>query len=496
MKHSSAADERLLYRRQFFLGPAIRGVPIGWQEVRISSDLTLRTHPDLEVVHVSADLVSVTLLGIVVDPLRPHLDQEAICRELLSLGDDRAAIFRQLEGLGGRFIFMFVSQTQRWLVGDLTNSRPIFFVRDCSGRCWCASDPKRLADILGLELDEDVNRFLMSSFFQKGREPWFPGEKTRYMGVRRLLPNHYLDLASASILRYWPTDRLTIAPLHEAAAQSATLLQGMMRAAMARYPLAFAITAGMDSRTALAATHDYKAKDMVFYTGSMSGLPTDNSDVTIPATLLPRYGYQHEALDCSSPADPEFLELYTRNVTCARLERARGIYWTYKRFGGENRVVVHNGMSEVAKCFYGSSVRRRLTGGSLARLSHMGGNEYAIGQFSQWLEDAKTVCDVTGMGILDLFYWEQRAGSWGGMCHAEADIAHDTFLPFNCRSLITSMLSVEEKYRLQPYNELHRCVIAHLWPDLLDTPINPLDLKGKVRLLAKILVQRFVQRFM
>ena len=79
MEHRVKVDERLLYRRQFVLGAETRNVPASWQEVRLSSDLIIKAHPSLDVVHVSADSTSVTLPGMVVDSLRQHLDRIGKC---------------------------------------------------------------------------------------------------------------------------------------------------------------------------------------------------------------------------------------------------------------------------------------------------------------------------------------------------------------------------------------------------------------------------------
>lgn len=482
--------EGLLYRRQFLLGWERDKVPEGWATIDVAGKFLLSNHPDLNVVHVSSNGMIIYLLGFLVDPLRPTLDDFTLCEELILTGV-REEMIRRLEGWGGRFILLVVEERSAWLIGDLTASRPIYYICDGQGRCWCASDPKRLADVLELERDAHTNKFTQGAYFQHAREPWFPGDRTLYRGVRRLLPNHYLELASASPIRYWPRERRKILSLNDGAKYASQLLRGMMRAASHRFPLAFAITGGIDSRTALAALRDCQG-DIIFYTGTLSGVIEGNTDVSIPSVMLKQYNMMYNVLDCSKPADESFVEVYNRSVTAARDARLKGIYWTYRQFESEKRVVVLCVISEIAKCFYGSSKDRIVGGSRLARLVDMASDQHATRAFDNWLKKSQEVIQKNDFGLLDLFYWEQRAGSWGATCHVEADLAHETFLPYNCRALMNYMLSVEEKHRHGPTFALHRTMIEMLWPDLLSYPINPLSLKSYIR---KRIVKPVVQRF-
>jgi hypothetical protein len=70
-----------------------------------------------------------------------------------------------------------------------------------------------------------------------------------------------------------------------------------------------------------------------------------------------------------------------------------------------------------------------------------------------------------------LFYLEQRAANWGAMTQLEFDTAwRDILTPFNCRALVMTMLGVDEPLR---HEALYLRAIERLWPELLDSPINP-----------------------
>jgi hypothetical protein len=64
--------------------------------------------------------------------------------------------------------------------------------------------------------------------------------------------------------------------------------------------------------------------------------------------------------------------------------------------------------------------------------------------------------------------------------------------PYNCRDVLTTFLSVDERHRRAPDYALFRQLIERLWPDVLQEPINPRPrqsllqrLKGAVRSLPR-----------
>jgi hypothetical protein len=76
---------------------------------------------------------------------------------------------------------------------------------------------------------------------------------------------------------------------------------------------------------------------------------------------------------------------------------------------------------------------------------------------------------------LDLFYWEQQAGSWFAQNCLEFDTNwYDVFVPFNSHRLLKDMLAVDEADRQGPCHELYRQLMLRLWPAaVLSEPINP-----------------------
>ena len=59
------------------------------------------------------------------------------------------------------------------------------------------------------------------------------------------------------------------------------------------------------------------------------------------------------------------------------------------------------------------------------------------------------------------------------MSQLESDIAHDVFIPYNCRELLMALMSVDVKDRMTPRCHLYKKMCEHLWEEVLSEPINP-----------------------
>lgn len=167
--------------------------------------------------------------------------------------------------------------------------------------------------------------------------------------------------------------------------------------------------------------------------------------------------------------------MYRRNVSIARDgwgTIAQGMYQHYPK----ERVWVKGNCAEVARCaFYHSlsNYPEQVNAESLAALVGMGENAFAIKHFDKWLEGAWAAGERYGYDFIDVFYWEQRMGSWQAGSQAEMDFVQEAFAPYNCRELLETLLAVDVTYRCAPRYELFRRIALRLWEETLSAPINP-----------------------
>lgn len=89
-------------------------------------------------------------------------------------------------------------------------------------------------------------------------------------------------------------------------------------------------------------------------------------------------------------------------------------------------------------------------------------------QLEHWIEHAGT---TDALQLLDMFYLENRIGSWGGVFpYAEYYGPGFTIFPMCHREIIDEMASLPEQTRRD--ETFNRDVIAREWPNLLEWPFN------------------------
>lgn len=470
--------DTLLHRRQFLLGREDPLILPQWPRVDCGGGLCLAAHGDLTVVQVGRDRQRVTILGEILDPSDSNAGNDDIAAELLRTlerGADWNALIETTFRFGGRWIVIAVSGGEARLVHDAAGTKQVYYTDTRSSAklpLWCASQPGLLAELLGLATDPEVDALMQSEVFRREPQYWWPGDSSPISEVRLLLPNHYLDLNSGRPHRYWPTRSRTPVSLGEAVERCSGILRGTVLAASKRYPLTLPITAGFDSRVVLAAARPI-AHELNYYTFVFKKyLNSNHPDVIVPRRLLRRLGLEHHVIRCRNKRDRSWTQIYRRNhVAAANHDDWATISQGLYEHQPDGLLRMTATVSEIARCFYSKACRgKSLSARTLSGITGLGSSAFVISHFERWLE---RLPEGYGYDPLDLFYWEQRAGSWAAMNFQEWDIVQDVFSPFNCRELLVTMLAVEEQYRRPPAHVLHTRIMGHLWPQLLGEPLNP-----------------------
>jgi len=476
MKRERYDRARLLFRRQFVLGPRFVDTLAKWQRIEVKPSVRLTVHPDLPVVHASDGSASIVLLGYMLDPFRARATDADILAELLPKargGESPRAFIRATHALGGRWALVVDNGRDSWLFHDPCGYRQVFYTTGMSDGPWCASQPGLLAELLGLSLDKEAVSFIRT-YRRRNPQYWWPVDSSPYAEVLRLLPNHYLDLKEGRSHRFWPDRDLAPRTTDEVAAENAEVLQGLIRSAAHRYDLALSITAGADTRLLLAASRPV-AGEIYCFTMMYWDMNERTPDVWIPARLLGRLGLRHHLIPCPSHMDPEFRRIYERNVSFARLAYgtiAQGLYENYPA----NKLCLKGNAIPAVVPYYRERLRRHrpemdgreLDAKVLAYLTKRQ-EAFAMQAFDRWLSTVPS----TNIDALILFGWEDREGSWQATSQLEWDMVQEVLAPFNCRLFLENLLCVPESDRKKPPHVAHRKMIHRLWPEALAEPINP-----------------------
>jgi hypothetical protein len=471
-------SRRLLYRNQFILGPDFaEGEHFEhWKRIAVNASVHLTVHPDLNVCICREGGKTIALLGYILDPDHPGASDLDILKNLLADTENGGTVYRSTFGLGGRWILILDDGRMLTLFNDAAGLRQVFHTRDAmTGAVWCASQPIALARLLNRPITAEAEEFIDSYEFRSNPEFRWPADGSPFEGIRHLLPNHALDIATGRCRRYFPDGQLEELSPESAADRIGERLRGIMLAAARRFKLVISLTAGLDSRMVLAAARPIQ-NDIAVMTVRQIDKSDSHMDVGIAADLLAGIGLKQDLVASSLILDDDFLEIFHKNARPAHYIYLPDAFAIYKHYGLE-RVAATGSVSEIGRLSFrkqlGKPETRKITAYDLAKLQKMGRHPYAVRSFKRWLE---SIDQSRSIPLLDLFEWEQGHGNWLAMCQAEFDIAwQDIFSPFNCRRILETMLSVPARFRKGPDHALFINIIANLWPELLEFPINPGD---------------------
>jgi hypothetical protein len=479
--------DHLLFRRQFFLSPKHVSLFPSWKTEELSNGYHLTAHPDLKITRFKSTIVDVTLLGYILDPQSPEKSDSEILEKKAVSASSVNDLINRFYDCSGRYVCIVFIGGNVFLFSDTLGFRTVYY-RIVEKRFWCASQPSLLAEYFNLKPDKEIEDDLKNVILWSNRkEYWYPGTSSAYKDILRLLPNHVLDFSKSCQIRYWPATPLKSITTEKCIEESSELLQKTMESASKRFELEIAMTSGLDSRMVLAGCHTIK-RHPEFFTHTHPSLSIDGADIKIASMMCQQLGLEHKIIQHSEIIDSEFERIFKRNVTNARSGKMINAFTVYNHFMSRNkeRVVVHGVPGEIARNFFYKPPMINLDVKFLLYQSGMSHSRIARATFEHWLNEVTKIPEFQGVRILDLFYWEQRIGSWASMSYNEYDIAFESFTPFSCRKLLTLMLGVGSQHRTAPNFTLQRGIIHHLWPELLQFEINPAETLSKsIRKLLK-----------
>ena len=457
-------------RRQFLFGPSRTPSVDGWRQTTVAGDSLLESGPDLAVTRAEAGDRELIVLGFILDPTDPSRDNADIARELASV-PSLAELPDATARFGGRWAVIARQGAEGVVFTDPAGLRQVHYAFDASGRAWCASQARTLAARLGLPADDEADEFGRSLYFRSYPEAFWPADTTRYRSVRRLLPNHCLDLASGRTARFWPVRPLRPGPVEDPVETVAALLQGTIQAASRRQPLALALSSGWDSRTLLAASRGI-AGDLLTFTldnraGGVNGL-----DVRVARRLTGRLGVRHMVVDGRTP-ERQFVDALQDSVDAPHRYCAGHVSGLLRDLPAD-RLAVTGNLSELGRSYFQTHhPDLEPTGHGFAAVLNMERSPWAVAAIGRWADEAVPAAARYGHDPVDLFHWEIYAGTWLASGQAEWDMAAETLSPFNCRLILETVLSMDPAERILPANALHHRLMSALWAEVLVEPINP-----------------------
>lgn len=372
----------------------------------------------------------------------------------------------------GRYVFVILADSCRRLYLDPQGSLAVVFD---SSRKTAGST----VSVLALH-DQDHPIWSMPTGVFPDNRPmqYFPAGLTPDPSVRRILPNHYLDLDSWQTERHFPKSFREWTPQSEIAScveEIIACLRTTILAAVNSAPRVYmTLTAGHDSRMALACSKDvcnhieYVTFD---YRALRNPVGTSTVDVEIPRQFARQLGLKH----CILPAPetpPEGTRIgYLRRIGFAGGGgKARDFFWTCRQHLDMSGAWLTGFMGEIGRAKYLQRLAvapTRLTAREILDMMTVDSSDEFVSAIDTWLAELP---DVPAETVLDLVMIEFCMGCWGAphMCGA-APFAMNLAL-YSHRRVIDQMLRLQPGYKRD--EGLVRDIISRAWPQLPDLPFN------------------------
>src|SRR5690625_3621745 len=391
---------------------------------------------------------------------------------LTALQIGRCEFIRALENYSGRHAIIFGSRDNINVVNDATAMRSVFYAED--GEV-VASRALLVEQALGGEFNEN------DLPFQYG----YPGNRTPYMRTRTLTANTYYSMRDNLVHRFWPIAGISPKTVDQAATarleKSVFALQTVAKDRQVRLTL----TAGLDSRAILALSLQ---SDVLFETSTYGDNHTTEVDRAVAEDLAAQFSLKHTVISSRSTNVELKKRLIESNYSSHHgiwVDALRNYYQDIHDLavlGNGLEIGRSNSMSfrkhkdslpttaeAMAKLHF-----RRMTSKRREQIQKAGVEEYlkmSESAFRDFIIHTSFDSAATLVDPFDLFYWEYRMSAWQGQAMNERDFYGESFIAFNIRSVLASMLGVPEKERYE--DAVVYRMIEMVDPRILELPINP-----------------------
>lgn len=455
--------QSLRYNRQFIAGPRVPSLSSAWGLAVFASRLWVAYHPSLNVTKAVDDNGEVLCLGHIFDPNHPSHTNQDIADSLVRSATSFMAFEHATAELSGRWILFVSIRGQARLYPDAGGTKSVFYtVSDLQSERWIGSQPRLISEAVTPTIDTET----LETFCSGNVKNSWPGDITPYKNIRQLLPNHYVDLGSGEVRRFWPYGPLPHYDTDTAAQKIGETLSAILTSVVARRHVAMPLTGGYDSRVLLACSGERK-KHIEFFAVTDPGTPSH--DTSIPKRLMSSLGLKGHIFHAKR-FDKAFWDIYRQNVAEMFWDKGSTKFFTFARYGDGWFVATGNIAELIRRCsYYRDGIHpSAISPAALAEKAGYEGNPVAIQAFERWLCDVPQDLD---MKVLDLFYWEHRVGNWISMGLTGLDTVCEVIPVYNCRTILEAGVMVDIAPRLEPYR-LFRRICEMFEPVTASFPFN------------------------
>ena len=335
-----------------------------------------------------------------------------------------------------------------------------------------ATSPSLIPDLVrNRDLSRAVDPRATRAFYGFGLTP--------YHGVRRLLPNHVLDLDTFAPVRHWPPSGLApYLPEAEAADRLVAGVAALLRDIGSRFDaVRISLSAGRDSRAVLALCRPLVAAagDRVTAFTTRRGDVWSRVDVATAAKLAERAGIRHQIVEGKSQtaSDEEVARAFVRFGEAKWGPILKGAAASAPPKGGSRKIHLPGMAGEVARGYYWDGRMPRpqdVEPPALLRRVGMPALTETVAAATVWLERLPDAVRSQPADVLDLLYLEQRLGCWDAPARYLFRSGGATLNLMSTSAGLDAMLRLEPDVRLR--GSFQQTLVERAWPALAGLPYN------------------------
>lgn len=299
-------------------------------------------------------------------------------------------------------------------------------------------------------------------------EGWFPGGLTAHRGIERLLPNHYLDLATLKAHRFWGTSAVPEATDPEEVTRR---LVGLVRSQVQAIrgdgrAVALSLTAGRETRLLIGCARDLMPELEVATVVAPEWYEPDH----VIARRIGREARLHQIRLPETRGTDEQRETFIRRGGHCYADGNARYHPSVWPIADSHHFVGGPG-GEVGRAFFwheSDGPDTPLSGKILCGRLGLPNVPEVIERLDGWLEG---LAHLDSRLVLDLAYLEQRMGPWYAAQFC-CDPTLIRFAPLVCRNAVELLMSLPPEWKRD--SRLAEETLRRVWPELLKHRFNSL----------------------
>lgn len=429
--------------------------------------------PKQKIYYVTNGDTSVLLIGHAYNPFTMLADENEILSELIEKYSEEnvdvasSLFWEKINELTGIFTIIIIDKESVLIIGDASGMQTTFYTVN-SGKIYVSSHTNIIGDILDLDWDPYIVRLKNYRFFKLLGNA-LPGNLTQFPKVKRLIPNHYVEIEDRSLTVnrfYWPhrLDKTNDELVDEVAG---ILHSNMELIGMKWEKPAISMTGGCDSKTTVACTNGLYDQFRYF---SYISSEAERVDAEAAEKICKALGLEHRTYIIpeeveNSEETAEILNWNTGNIRYSHPNdvRKRIVFADTEDFDVE----VKSWASEIGRAYYSKRFHGRTEFGEMTSrkcttlYKFFFHNRRLVKQtdrvFEKYIGRYFQRAKKNPVEWQEQFFWEFRVPSWNGLViTGEHRYSFDITIPYNNRRIFELLLSapIEDRISDRVYTDI------------------------------------------